>query len=169
MTVLVIIAVMTSVAVASLGGWGNAASAASLARAIQFAAMRARAATLADGAERRLSCTATAHASSCRLERACKKGVNPDLSTCGAWLDDGQLVVAGSRAMLWSISDATDRSVDGSTTTPWLGTHAVVFRPDGTADAATFYVADRGGANAANHYKIYVYAGTGMARLVNRW
>ena len=33
----------------------------------------------------------------------------------------------------------------------------------------TFYVSDLDAANAANKYKIYVYALTGMPRMVNQW
>ena len=71
--------------------------------------------------------------------------------------------------MIWNVSTSTDYNVTnvGATRHERIGDHHH-FKPDGTATASTIYVADTA-ATTGHKYKIYVYPGTGLSRLVSNW
>ncbi|HEY7955793.1 MAG TPA: type II secretion system protein [Polyangia bacterium] len=166
MVVIAIIAIMTVAAMFSLSGYGKAQDPAALARGVQLMMIRARGDALADNHQRELSCTTagctyfsanTAWTGS----GACPGAVSP------CWVDAGDRVQTGNRALLFDIDSTTDykTSTPGTQLTS-AQTKTITFRPDGTATPATVYISDGNGNNA---FKVYVFAGTGMARLVSGW
>lgn len=166
MIVIAIIAILTAAAMFSLSGYGKAQDPAALARGVQLMMIRARGDALADNHQRQLSCTLagcsyfTANAA-WTGSGACPGGVSP------CWVDGADRVLAGSHALLFNI----DHTTDYKTSTPgtqMTGTQVatITFRPDGSATPATVYIAD---GNGTNQLKVYVFAGTGMARLVSNW
>ena len=165
MAVVAIVAVMGAIAMATMSGVGNGQNPAALARSLQFAMMSARTAALSDGFQHRLECVPQTVNSYCLVEKAGQAG----MGTPTSWTQEARLH-AGSHALIWSVTSQTD--VGAQTPSQETGTHEyVTFYPDGSADPTgkTIYVADSAGTNTANHYKVYVYSATGMARLVNQW
>ena len=158
MVVIAIIGILGSVAIFSMRGYGDSQNPAATARAIQLAMFRARTAALADGAQRRLTCTT----SGCTYQMATTRG----MSTPAAWTDSGNNVDVGNHATIWSISSSTDAAVDGSAGTQMGVSKTIRFFPDGSADPVTVYICDL---NKQHKFKIYVYPGTGLARLVSNW
>lgn len=160
MTVVIIIGVMAAIAMASMSGYGRAANSAGLARGIQYAMARARGDALSDGRQRQLSCTSAG----CTYTIATWRG-NGACPATPCFTDGDDHILAGSHATLFSVDNTTDwkTSNPGSQMT---GTQTITFYPDGSATPATVYVSDR---NGGNQFKVYVYAGTGMARLVSNW
>lgn len=185
MAVVAIVGVMGAIAMATMTRSGDAQNSAALARSLQFAMMTARNATLSDGFMRRLNCSLQTQGGRCIVERAGSAGMQV-AST--AWPPSGgaqeSRVDAGSHATLWNITLTTDdkSSNPGAQAS---GTRYVYFKPDGTvcdnyatpsapttactSSGFTFYVSDQKGAVTGNQYKIYVYAVTGMPRMVNSW
>jgi prepilin-type N-terminal cleavage/methylation domain-containing protein len=165
MTVVAIVALMGAIAMATMGGVGNGQNPAALARSLQFAMMGARTAALSDGFQHRLECVAQTVNSYCLVEKAGQAGMGAPTS----WTQEAR-INAGSHAIIWNITAQTD--VGPQTPTQVTGvSEYVTFYPDGSADPTgkTIYVADSAGTNTANHYKVYVYSATAMARLVNQW
>jgi prepilin-type N-terminal cleavage/methylation domain-containing protein len=140
-----------------IAGSSRAQSTAALSRSLHFAMLRARAEALGDGTQRRLNCLA----GGCRLEIAGARGMGAQ----GAWSDGGLAVTTGPSARICSVEPATllGPSVPS---TPLGSGSTIVFFPDGTASAATVFVADRNGGNPA---KVYVFAATGMSRMGTGW
>lgn len=160
MTVIVLIGVLTAIGLFSLSGYGRAQNAASLARGIEYAMMRARADALGDGRQRRLSCTRAG----CSTLLATWTGMGACPAT-PCFSDGDDHILAGSHALIFNV----DGTTDWKTSTPGTqmsGTQTITFYPDGSATPATVYVSDQDG---GNQFKVYVYAGTGMARLVSNW
>ena len=185
MAVVAIIGVMGAIAMATMTRSGDAESSAALARSLEYAMMTARNATLSDGFMRRLDCTLQTQGSRCLVERAGTAGVQV-AST--AWPPSGGVeeasINAGSHATLWNVTLTTDVTTTNAGAQA-SGTKYIYFKPDGTvcdtyatpssptttcsSNGFTFYVSDQKGAVAGNQYKIYVYAVTGMPRMVNKW
>jgi len=185
MAVVAIVGVMGAIAMATMTRSGDAQNSAALARSLQYAMMTARNATLSDGFMRRLDCTLQTQGGRCTVERAGTAGMQV-AST--AWPPNGgaqeMRVDAGSHATLWNITLTTDVTTTNAGAQA-SGTRYIYFKPDGTvcdnyatpsapttactSNGFTFYVSDQKGAVAANQYKIYVYAVTGMPRMVNTW
>ena len=159
MVVVAIVGVMSAVAMFALGNAGNSSHASALARKLQFALARARTDAVSDGRWRRLSCTAAR----CQLQMA-PTAATPDSTTVWITLDT---IEAGKHAQLWALTSTTDLTTRSPT--QMSGTLALDFHPDGSADAGTFYVEDTATNTAGHRYKVYVYQGTGMARLVSDW
>lgn len=160
MTVIVIVGVLGAVAMFGMRNYGNQQSTASLARSLQFALLRARSEASGDNTQRRLVCVKN----QCSYQMA----ASPGMGAQSSWLDAGNLVAAASRATIWNITPTIDQSANNAGGTQMSATKTITFYPDGSATPATAYVTETGGRNA-NRYKVYVYAATGMARLVNNW
>ena len=182
MAVIAIVGVMAAIAMAAMGRSGDAQNAASLARSLQFAIMTARNATLSDGIQRRLNCTLASTNGTCTVEKACADGMQLP-NTC-TWTAENK-IRASSHATLWNVTLTTDVTATNAGGAQVSGTKIMYLKPDGTvcdttATAAapttactssgfTFYVSDTKGSVTSNQYKIYVYALTGMPRMVNQW
>lgn len=158
MTVVVIIGVLGAAAMFSLSGGRNAGDAGALARGIEYLMTEARQDTLSDGHQRRLTCDV----SGCSYERATTTG----MGTPTAWTDAGDQVRVGSHAVLWNIDGTTDSATSNPGGAAMTSSATIIFYPDGSATPATAYVTDQ---RQANFYKVYLFAATGMARLVSRW
>lgn len=168
MTVVTVIGVVSTVGFASMSGSGNAGDTAALARGLQFLAMRARQEAAGDNRQRQIDCTLSMTASTCTLSMAQSTGMGAP----AAWTPV-ETLKASSHAWLWAVNASVDRTGPQSPAqeiTPQVTT----FYPDGTvtgpgggaASGATFYVCDR---KQTNKYKVYVYGGTSMSRLVTNW
>lgn len=157
MVVVALIASITGMGVWSLSGSMRTQETAQLARGILFAMMRARTDAVADGFQRRLSCTATV----CTLESATTAG----MAVPANWRGAGYFVGGGTQARVWAVDNATDVGAT-SPAGPLAGTKTITFFPDGTATAGTVFVND---VRAAQRYKVFVYGATGLARLVDSW
>jgi prepilin-type N-terminal cleavage/methylation domain-containing protein len=166
LTVVAITGVLGAVAMFSLSGYGNGQDAAGLARSIQFALMRARAEALAENYPHTLSCTVLGTSQSCTLSTAADMGLSNAPS-----LD---VIQAGTHAYLWNITSSCDQTTNNAGATQMSGNKVITFNSDGTitnpsgtrSGGTTFYVSDK---NGANKYKVYVFGGTGLARVVNNW
>jgi prepilin-type N-terminal cleavage/methylation domain-containing protein len=176
LTVVAITGVLAAIAMFSLSGSGNDQNAAALARSIQMAMLRARTEALSDGSARQLRCgpsvssgTMTAAFAGCSFWVGTAKGANP-----AGWIEESYNVQASSHALIWNITaNPTDVAASAGTlpmTTNW----SITFNPSGTVIAgggttptgATVFVCDKTG----NHrYKVYVFKGTGLSKLVNTW
>jgi prepilin-type N-terminal cleavage/methylation domain-containing protein len=189
MAVIAIVAVMGAIAMATMSRAGDAENAASLARSLQVAIMTARNATLSDGFMRRLNCTLQTDDSTCFVERAATAGMQ--VASSAAWTTAGGMVrelrvSAGTHATLWNVTPTNDATANNAGSAQFTGNKLMYLKPDGTvcdnyatattpttactSSGFTFYVDDTAGkSTAANQYKIYVYAVTGMPRLVNAW
>lgn len=165
MAVVAIVAVMAAVAMATMSGAGNAQNPAALARSLQFAMMSARSAAVSDGYQHRLECVPQPVSSYCLVEKAGQ----PGMATPTSWIQESS-IVAGSHAIIWSVTSQTD-ILEHTPAQLNGGSQFITFYPDGSADPTgkTIYIADSAGDNPANHYKVYVYSATAMARLVNQW
>jgi len=182
MAVIAIVGVMAAIAMAALGRSGDAQNSASLARSLQFAIMTARNATLSDGFMRRLNCALGATNGTCTVEKACAAGMQ--LPNSCTWTAE-QKIHAGSHATLWNVTLSTDYNTTNAGGSQVTTNKVMYLKPDGTvcdttatvgspttacnSNGFTFYVADSAANNASNKYKIYVYALTGMPRMVNQW
>ncbi len=161
MVVVVIIGVMASIGIFAMAPLTNAQNAAAVARSLQFEMSRSRLEAVSDNKQRQLSCT----------NSVCSYYVG---STTGmgavGFAKAGDVISSGKHAQIWSVSASTDSAnnfnpaFSSMVSTP--GT--ITFYPDGSATAATVYIADTA-ATAGHKYKVYVYAGTGLARLVDHW
>jgi Tfp pilus assembly protein FimT len=158
MIVVAIVGVMGAVAVYAFGASTGAQGAASLARNLQFAAQRARTDAVSDNKQRRLSCTSTG----CSYQIATTSGMSSGVTFQAA----GSEIHSGKHARIWNIASTTDVAADNSGTA-MSTTKTVTFYPDGSATTSTFYVNDT--KTGLTKYKVYVYAGTGMARLGTTW
>jgi Tfp pilus assembly protein FimT len=168
MAVVGIVGVMASVAMFGVKGYGNGASASSLARNIHVQMMRARAESVGDNFQRQLACNTLG----CTYQIAPATSPGSGTIASNTFIDAGDKVVVPSRATIWNIYAGTDVNVNhaGSSQMASGTTTYIQFKPDGSATAATIYVNDRtGGSGKGNQYKVYVYPGTGMSRLVNNW
>jgi Tfp pilus assembly protein FimT len=165
MAVVTIIGVMASVAMFGMRGYGDGQGAASLARGIQFAMMRARAEAVGDNTQRQLAC----NASGCSYQIATRAG-SATLTANADFIDAGDKILATSRAAVWNVFASLDVATNAgnAAAAQMSGVQYIQFKPDGSATAATVYVSDKG-KGKGNQYKIYVYPGTGMSRLVNNW
>ena len=177
MAVITIVGVLAGIAMVAVGRSGDAVNAAALARSIQFTIQRARNETLSDGFMRRLNCTLQSTNGNCWIERANVAGMSPTQWPTTGGIREWQ-INAGNRATIWNIiysTDVTTSNNGGSQVT--AANKYVYIKPDGTIgdtqttiSGATFYISDTlGTANLSNQYKVYVYAMTGMPRLVNKW
>jgi prepilin-type N-terminal cleavage/methylation domain-containing protein len=175
MVVVAIVTTFASMGAFAIAGGARAQGAASLARAIHFAMIRARNEAIADGFQRRLNCTAT----DCVVQTATVAG----MAAQSDWSASGSDASGGPQARVWSIDTQTDLaptspgagplgSGSGGGTTSAMAVlggpsaPTVIFYPDGTASSATVFVTD---VNQDHHYKVYVFAATGMARMVDSW
>ncbi|MCU1278876.1 MAG: hypothetical protein JWM53_2422 [bacterium] len=193
MAVVAIVGVMGAIAMATMSRSGDAQNAAALARSLQFAMMNARNATLSDGIQRRLACSlSTAQlAKFCTVDKATTPGppVAPApgmvLPNNVTWTSESR-INAGNHATLWNVTLTKDETANNAGSSQVTATRSLYFRPDGTvcdtystvaapttsctsSNGLTFYVADSGGSNKSNQFKIYVYPFTGMPRMVNIW
>lgn len=169
MTVVTIIGVVSAVGFHSLASTGKSTDAASLARSLQFLAMRARQETASDNRQRRISCALSAAGSTCQYFMA----QTPGAGVSAAWnlLDT---LAAGSHATLWNATGTVDVAANNAGSAQAITTAVITFYPDGTvtgpaggsASGATLYVCDK---TQTNRYKVYVYGGSGMSRLVGNW
>jgi prepilin-type N-terminal cleavage/methylation domain-containing protein len=176
MAVVVIVGVMGAIAMATLSYSTSSTNAGALARSLQFAMMSARGSTISDGFQRRLNCTLASVGGFCIIEKACQAGVAPTCAA-GTWTTE-QRINAGNHATIWNVTLTRDTAVTNSGA-QFTGNKQIYFKPDGTAcdvtgtpcnsSGLTVYVSDQKGASVNDHFKIYVYATTGMARLVNQW
>jgi prepilin-type N-terminal cleavage/methylation domain-containing protein len=157
MIVVAIMGVMGSVAMYALAASTSHQGAASLARSLQLAAQRARTEAVSDHRQRRLSCTA----GGCSHQIATTSGMGSV-----TFQPAGSELAVGKHARIWNLTDTTDVAIDNSGSA-MAGTRTLTFFPDGSATRATIYVNDS--ARGTTRYKVYVYAGTGMARLVSNW
>jgi prepilin-type N-terminal cleavage/methylation domain-containing protein len=160
MIVVAIIGVMSFAAILAMGPSNNAKSSAALARSLQFTLQRARTDAVNDNRQRQILCDATLKKCTYLIANAQGMGV----VTFNDKLDDIQW---GRHALVWNINNATDWDTNNSGA-QMSGQKSVTFYPNGTATAATVYVADSA---SVKHYfyKVYVYGGTGLARLVDTW
>jgi prepilin-type N-terminal cleavage/methylation domain-containing protein len=171
MVVVAMVAVLGTVGVFAMKGYGNAQGSAGFARALQFALMNARSEAIGDNYQRRLNCNNSAGPTTqCKYERASTPGTGAQ----STWTDAGNLIDSGVHAQIWNINATLDRTTDlHGATQAALTANQLIFYPDGKATQATVYINDKTSAtvatNTGNRYKIYVYSGTGMARLVNNW
>jgi prepilin-type N-terminal cleavage/methylation domain-containing protein len=167
MAVVAIVGVMGAIAMSTMSNASSSQNAAALARSLQFAMMNARTAALSDGYQHRLNCYPATIKSYCQIEKMCVAGMNPVTTGCASVWTPESKVWASQHASLWSISSTTDTTAQ----TPAQSTvnKQITFYPDGSATASTLYVSDENGSVKSDHYKVYVYSATGMARLVNQW
>jgi prepilin-type N-terminal cleavage/methylation domain-containing protein len=166
MVVVAIVGVMSAVAIFAMSPGGNARGSAALARKLQFMMQRARVEAVSDNRQRRISCDpnpAPPAAPNCSYLIA----DNPGMATTIPFTYAVDSVQWGRHAQVWNISDTTDLSADNSGS-KMSSIKTVTFFPNGTADKATVYVADTAG-TTGNKYKVYVYPGTAMTRLVDSW
>jgi hypothetical protein len=184
---------MGAIAMATMSRSGDAQNAAAYARSIEFAMMSARNATLSDGIQRRLACSlATAQSAKfCTVDKATVPGppVAPApgmvLPNNVIWTSESR-INSGNHATLWNVTLTKDETTSNAGGAQVTGMKYIYFRPDGTAcdsystltapttacttsNGLTFYIADAGGINKSNQFKIYVYPITGMPRMVNLW
>jgi prepilin-type N-terminal cleavage/methylation domain-containing protein len=162
MIVVAIIGVMSFAAMFALAPSSNAKNAAALARSIEFVMQRARTDAVNDNRQRRVLCDAGANRKSCSYQIADTPGMGTP-----AFSGTLDVIQWGRHALVWNINNATDWNVNNSGS-QMAGQLSVTFYPNGTATAATVYIADTA-ATKGNLYKIYVYPGTGMARLIDTW
>jgi prepilin-type N-terminal cleavage/methylation domain-containing protein len=169
MIVVAIVGVMSVAAMFGLSGGTNAQNAANLARSIEFAVQRARSESVSDNKQRALTCDApTASAPRCTYKIANATGMaTVDFTDATKYAADG-IISYGRYAKVHNITRSTDYNANKAGTAMSSAT-TIVFYPDGTADKATFYVGDTNSGKTGNQYKIYVYQGTALARLVSNW
>jgi prepilin-type N-terminal cleavage/methylation domain-containing protein len=163
MAVVTIIAVMGYVAMATMSRAGGAQNSAALARTLQFAMAGARTAALSDGFQHRLRCSPQPIGSYCVVEKAAPAG----MAAPASWTSESRLT-ASNHALIWTVTSSTD--VAQQSPAQSTATQSITFYPDGSSDPTgkTVYVADSSN-TTSNHYKVYVYSATGMARLVSQW
>jgi prepilin-type N-terminal cleavage/methylation domain-containing protein len=157
---LVVVALLFGLSAASafgIAGTTRSQEAAALARSIQFALLQARGEAIADGTQRRLSCTATG----CNVQLASAPGMAPP----SAWSDGGTVVAAGRASQVWAVDAQTDLA-PAQPAGPLTGTKTVTLFPDGSASAATVFVCD---ASCDKRYKVFLFSATGMPRLSDQW
>ncbi len=178
MAVVVIVGVMGAIAMATMSYAGSSANAGALARSIQYAMMGARGSTISDGFQRRLNCTLANVGGFCLVEKACQPGMAPTCAA-GTWTTE-QRINAGNHATIWNVTLTKDSAANNAGASQVVGANKTIyFKPDGSvcdvtgtpcnSSGMTFYVSDQKGTSLNDHFKIYVYATTGMARLVNIW
>jgi prepilin-type N-terminal cleavage/methylation domain-containing protein len=162
MIVVAIVGILSGVALFALAPTGNAQDAAALARSLHFAMQRARVDAASDNRQRRLSCNATLP-QSCVYQMATTVGMSGTV----AFQNAGDNIQAGRHAQVYNVTPTTDAGVDNSGAR-MSGPQTITFYPNGTASAATVYVSDTN-ATPSSKYKIFVFAGTGLARLADQW
>jgi prepilin-type N-terminal cleavage/methylation domain-containing protein len=177
MAVVAIVGVMGAIAMATMSYTSSSANAGALARSLQFAMMGARGSSISDGFQRRLNCTLASVGGFCVVEKACQAGVAPTCAA-GTWTTE-QRVNAGNHATIWNVTLTKDSTANNAGASQVAGSKTIYFKPDGSAcdisgtpcnsAGLTVYVSDTKGSSVNDHFKIYVYATTGMARLVNQW
>ena len=158
MVVVALVGVLGSLGIASLSGRRRVEETRSLARNVQYAMLRARGGAVGDGFQRQVSCTA----STCTLLVATTTGMGP----AGGWQKGGSITTGGNEGLVWAIDAATDVHATDPGAGPLAGTRTITFYPDGTSTPATVFVTDL---NGVLKYKVFVYAATGMPRLVDSW
>ena len=157
MVVVALIASITGMGVWTVSGSLRNQQINDLARGVLFAMMRARSDSVADGFQRRVSCSS----SMCSLLIAGTAG----MAVPGAWTNGGYQVYGSTQAEVYAVDNATDV---GSTNPagPLAGSKNVTFFPDGSATPATVFLRD---SRNAQRLKVFVYSATGMARIADRW
>ncbi len=169
LTVVAIVGVMATTAMFALSGSGNDQNAAALARSLQFLMLRARNEALSDGVARRITCTPAANDGGCTYAMATTKGNSPS-----AWSDAGDNIKVSSHAWIWNITATPNDTAAHAGTTQATGTFDITFYPtgvvttggNGTSTGATVYVCDK---TVQHKYKVFVYGGTGLSKLVTTW
>jgi type II secretion system protein H len=161
MIVVAIVGVMSAVAMFAMGPANNAKQAASLARSLQFAMQRARVDAVSDNKQRRIRWDPTTP-QKCIYQVATTTGMSSTVAFQTAYND----IPIPKAAQVFNITNATDL-VDNSGSKITAAAF-ITFYPNGTASPGTFYVSDTN-ATKGSKYKNFVYAGTGMARMVDRW
>lgn len=168
MAVVAIVGVMAAVAMSAINGSSSGVSAGALARSLQFSMMNARSQALSDGFMRQLNCTlaASSYNGFCNVEKC----TVPGNAACTTWNVE-QRINFGTHATIWNLTNSTDAATSNAGGVQATGVKVITFKPDGSSDTTgkTIYVADTNGSNKSNQFKIFVYPGTGMARLVNIW
>jgi prepilin-type N-terminal cleavage/methylation domain-containing protein len=161
MIVVAIVGVLSGVAIFSLSGSNNGKSSAALARKVQFIMQRARIEAAADNRQRQINCDPAT--------RTCwyMIGDSAGMSTAITFTNAIDSVPWGRFAQVWNISTTTDVSATNNGA-QMTAAKTVTFYPNGTATPGTVYFCDTSAATA-NQYKVFVYPGTGMARLVDVW
>lgn len=161
MTVVVIVGTLGAVAMFSLSKATSNPSSTALARNIQLSMMRARTEAVGDNMQRRLSCTPTV----CTYQIAQSTGMAAPV----AWTN-ADTIASGTHSTIWNVTTTTDNATNSSGAQMSGTGPTITFFPDGSASARTVYVADRTpGSAPANRFKVFVYRGTGMARMVSNW
>jgi prepilin-type N-terminal cleavage/methylation domain-containing protein len=158
MVVVALIAITAGMGAWTLSGSLRTQQAADLARGVAFAMMRAHANAVADGFQRRLSCTARG----CTAQR----GTTAGMAVPAAWQNDGYVVDGGTQAQVWAITGTTDLATAAPGAGPLAVTTTITFFPDGTATSNTVYMKDVRGMKM---YKVFVYPATGLSRIVDSW
>jgi prepilin-type N-terminal cleavage/methylation domain-containing protein len=159
MVVVAIIGVMSGIAIFSLSVNNNGKSSAALARKVQFIMQRARIEAATDYRQRQIYCDPATRTCTYRIADVAGMGTP-------AFTNSIDAVDWGRYAQVWNITTTTDLTTNNGTQMTTAKT--VTFYPNGTATAGTVYVCDTSNATT-NHFKVFVYAGTGMARLVDQW
>jgi prepilin-type N-terminal cleavage/methylation domain-containing protein len=157
---LAVIAIMTLVGAFgahAIAGSTRAQETSGLARHLQFQMQRARAEAVADGYQRRMNCSAAG----CRLEVATTPGMDPPPS----WNNGGDVVDGGTQSAIWAVLPSLALAGAGPSAVAG-GSSLIGFFPDGTATAATLFVAD---INGGNTVRIFLFSATGMARVGSGW
>lgn len=169
MIVVVIVGVMSAAAMFALSGSTHAQNAANLARSIDFAVQRARSEAVSDNKQRAITCDPpSASSPRCTYKIANATGMSTvDFTNATQYATDG-IISYGKHAKVHNITKSTDYNANKAGSAMSSAT-TIVFYPDGTADRATFYVADTNASKTGNQYKVYVYPGTALARLVSNW
>lgn len=157
MVVVALIASITGMGVWTISGSLRNQQINDLSRGVLFAMMRGRSDAVADGFQRRLSCTSSV----CTLQ----VGNTAGMAAPGAWTNAGYQIYGSTQAEVYAIDAATDVGTT-SPAGPLAGSKTVTFFPDGSATPATVFLRD---ARGAQRFKVFVYSATGMARIVDQW
>jgi Tfp pilus assembly protein FimT len=164
MIVVAIVGVMSTTAIFAFARTNNRESAAALARSIHLAAQRARGEAVSDNRQRAITCDTSA----CSYKIANATGMAAvDFTDASKYALDGTIAY-GKHATVHNMTATTDVAANNAGGA-MSSAQTVVFYPDGSADKATFYVADTNASKTSNFFKIYVYQGTGLARVVSNW
>lgn len=158
MVVVAIIGILAATGAYSIGNDVRAQETSSLARGLEFQMLRARASSVGDGFQRRIACSS----STCSLQTATTSGMGAP----AGWNPSGDTIYGGSGGQVWAVDTATDVTAKSPGAGPLGGTATITFFPDGSATPATAFITD---AKQGRHFKVYVYAATGMPRLVDSW